>query len=174
MEQASEEANRLLNQINAYRTYEASCLKKMSGSTPSISITDELNKKVRKFLNRKQKAINKNPVKLNADKLIKKNILFMDDPTTPKQFAFNYFMFKFNFRVAKYSVIITPTDEPGSYKFESVLNGETKQTKLIDFEELLRRESACQFRMEFDQPLSLDVQGTRRYLDRKFHFKNLI
>lgn len=83
----------------------------------------------------------------------------------------NFFRQTVVFRVSKFSMIITPLDEPGHYRFESILDGQIKHTQTIVFEELLRREALGQFRMNFDDPLVFDCLGLRRYLDNKFHSK---
>lgn len=69
-------------------------------------------------------------------------------------------------------MIITPLDEPGYYKFQSVLDNAIKHTQTIVFEELLRREAMGQLRLVFDEPLVFDCLGLRRFLDRKFHAKS--
>lgn len=102
MQDASKHAQQMMAQTEAYRKYENACLKNMTGgwvlkninilistifSAPSINLAEDLNKKVRKFLSRKEKSIKKDPVKLSAEKMIKKGLLFMDDITTPKQYG---------------------------------------------------------------------------------------
>ncbi|KAI6183000.1 Calponin-homology (CH) domain-containing protein [Aphelenchoides bicaudatus] len=159
MANASKNAQQMLAQIESYRNYEQTCLKNMTGGgTPSINLAD-LNKKVKKFLNRREKQLKKGPIKMNATNLIKKKILYMDDITVPKQ-------------VAKYSMIIEPLDEPGTYLFQSILDGKVTHSQNIVFEQLLRNESLGHFRMPFSEPLVLDCLGLRRYLDRKFHAKS--
>jgi hypothetical protein len=88
LDNASKNAQQMMAQIEAYRKYENDCLKNMTGGAPSISLSDELNKKVRKFLTRKQQAIIKKPIKMSSEKMIKKGILYMDDLTTPKKSVF--------------------------------------------------------------------------------------
>jgi hypothetical protein len=71
-------------------------------------------------------------------------------------------------------MVISPLDEPGHYKFESILDGEPRHSQTIIFEDLLRREALGKFRMPFDEPLVLDCLGLRRFLDRKYHSRSFI
>lgn len=55
-------------------------------SAPSIVLDEDARRKVRRFLKQREKAVvKKETYTLNAEKLIRKKLLFLDDPTTPKQ-----------------------------------------------------------------------------------------
>lgn len=69
-------------------------------------------------------------------------------------------------------VVITPTDEPGTFKVEAKLGKEVRKSQLLSFERLLRLEEEKNFRLAFDGPLAFDCLGLRRYLNRKYYLKN--
>ncbi|KAI6181958.1 hypothetical protein M3Y99_01970200 [Aphelenchoides fujianensis] len=163
MGDATKQANDLLKRIEAYRSYKDRCLKRMEGGIPDINVA-ELSKKAGKMINKllNRKKLMTKPVEMSAEKMIKKNLLFMDDEITPKE-------------VEKYTVRITPNaEEPGAYWVEAKLGGHVVKGRKITFEDLLQHEAKHDFRLEFDGPLVFDCLGFRRYLNRKFYQKNFV
>ncbi|KAI6241050.1 hypothetical protein M3Y99_00376500 [Aphelenchoides fujianensis] len=163
MGDATKQANDLIKRIEAYRSYKDRCLKRMEGGIPDINVA-ELSKKAGKMINKllNRKKLMTKPVEMSAEKMIKKNLLFMDDEITPKE-------------VEKYTVRITPNaEEPGAYWVEAKLGGHVVKGRKITFEDLLQHEAKHDFRLEFDGPLVFDCLGFRRYLNRKFYQKNFV
>lgn len=156
---ATAEAGELINRIETYAQYKERCLKRMEGGTPDINFA-ALNKKAGKVLNKiiSHKKKTAKPLELNAEQMIKKKLLFMEDETTPKQ-------------VENYVVCITPINEPGAFTVEAKLGREVVKSRTLTFEGLLRHEQAGDYRLEFG-PLVFDCVGLRRYLNRKFYLKN--
>ncbi|KAI6207440.1 Ras GTPase-activating-like protein IQGAP1 [Aphelenchoides besseyi] len=159
---ATKNANDLLKRIDAYKSYKDRCMKRLQGDIPDITNVADLGKKagkvINKFLNRK-KALTK-PVEMNAERLIKKKLLFMDDESTPKE-------------VEKYTVRISPHEtEPGTFTVEARIGSEVCKKRQLSFEQLLRHESDGDYRLEFDGPLVFDCVGLRRYLNRKYYVKS--
>ncbi|CAD5206808.1 unnamed protein product [Bursaphelenchus okinawaensis] len=147
------------SQIEMYEAYEHGCIESIVGGIPSIALADDGSRKVKKFIQRKLKAVGKREaISLNSDKLIRKKLLFMDDPTTPKQ-------------VSKYSIKISPADEVGHYKIECYRQNKFETAKTVDFEKLLRREDEEEVRLRFHGPLVFNCSELRKFIDLKFHYK---
>ncbi|CAD5209976.1 unnamed protein product [Bursaphelenchus xylophilus] len=146
-------------QMELFEAYESGCIKSIIGGIPSISPSQQESTKVKKFIKKKEKAFEKKEgILLNADKLIRKKLLFLDDPTTPKQ-------------VSKYSVKISPTHNAGHYHIECFRQGNSEASRIVDFEKLLRLEDEAEVRIPFHGPVVFNCPELRKFIDSKFHYK---